>query len=168
MTSVCRPGTSKGRSSSSFERRASGLALALALCAGAAACAEGAPQPPLTRQVTVWNRCTTNPDEPNFYALQELYTHTTPSWSGETDLLDNDLEVGAETVVSIRDGSYVTVVRRRNLGQRIALTTSTPLNLGQSCNLLEVFDDGFRLTQDLTRCFDRDDGPPGGDPAPGD
>jgi hypothetical protein len=150
---------------------------ALLLGLASAACAGEAPSPVQDYPLTVWNRCSVSPEEPNFYELLHLYAHETTSFLGSPDLLMAPLAVDARIVVVVTSTDYVTVVRRRNTGEEMALTTSSPLNLSSPCFVLQVFDESFRLSEDLDACVPMDDGEPaadgahdsgGGDPPPGD
>ncbi|OGQ91066.1 MAG: hypothetical protein A2289_05220 [Deltaproteobacteria bacterium RIFOXYA12_FULL_58_15] len=135
---------------------------------------EQLPTLPLNPQLTVWNRCSKSPDNPNFYELLHLYCHAGEAYANLADLLSQPLAVGDETVIEFNQGNFITVVRRRNTGQQIALTTRSGLAVPDDCYTLEVFDDAFRLVR-RDNCM-LDDGSPNGDdgsdaddgPPPGD
>jgi len=143
------------------------IAPALLLLAG---CAAGEPSHPTQRHwLTVWNRCSVSPEQPNFYELLEVRAHDDESYLEADNLLDEPLAVGARTALRILSGQFVTVIRRRNTGESIALTTARALPLPDNCGVLEVFDDGFRFVRDLDSCIpDPDGGPPGPDGGGGD
>ena len=111
-------------------------------------CADGATVPlPFVGYLTVWNRNSVSPDNPSFYEILELYVHTTGSSQGAPSLLEQPLAIDATLAVPFVSEQYVPVVRRRNTGQTIALTTGKGLDIDSSCYVLEVFDETFRLQQ---------------------
>jgi hypothetical protein len=123
-------------------------ALLAALLSGACADAIEPPPPPLGF-LTLWNRNSVSPDSPTFYEILELHVHDEASFSAarHASRLNAPLAIDATIAVRFRSGQYVTVVRRRNVGQNLALTTSEGLEIDSSCYVLEVFDETFRFLE---------------------
>jgi hypothetical protein len=122
------------------------LALVAMLCT---ACADSTPTPSrlFSGYLTVWNRNSVSPEQPTFFEILELHVHYTADFSGGTSLLEQPLAIDATIAVDFTSEQYVTVVRRRNTGQNIALTTGSHLVIDSSCYVLEVFDEAFRFNE---------------------
>ena len=150
-------------------------------------CAADRPPQPFQAHLTVWNRNSVSPDQPDFYEILGLYAHGSPDFPvGATSLIDTPLAIDATIAFEFTSENYVSAVRRRNTGENIALTTGTGLTIDSSCYVLEVFDDAFRLLENgdvalpalAAAGFDATctvnpvdggaDGGAGGDPTPGD
>ena len=163
--------------------------LVIAVMFAGAACAGDGPVPPAPFEgfLTVWNRNSVSPEQPAFYEILELYVHDSSSHQGAAELLGGQpLAIDGRLAVGFNSGQYVTTVRRRNIGQDLALTTGRGIDIDSSCFVLEVFDETFRLKvngdvalpalaaagQVASCSVSRSEGGPddggGGDPAPGD
>ncbi len=109
----------------------------------------------VTTDLVVWNRSS--------YQLLDLRLHDGPSYNGAANLLTTPLVCEQQVTVTATTGQYVTVIRRKNLGENIALTTAEGLPIYGAGYVLIVFDESFRLVDPPSPM---DDGPPGGDPGP--
>jgi len=142
------------------------LPLAAALALGAAACSSAYfPSGPKARNVMleVWNLGTHN--------MKALYVTPDPSYADAKNLLDAPLAPQQTVVVPFFTGKYVTVVRERNNGQDLALTTQSGLMIYNNRCTLIAFNDSFQLQGDPDRGDDDGrafDEPGDGDPGPGD
>jgi hypothetical protein len=136
--------------------------MAMVVLVASACGAESAkvPAEPFVANLTLWNRSSESPEQPNFLELLEVRVHDGQTFLGSPNLLDEPLAIDARVVIVIKSGQYLTVIRRKNTGQNIAITTGEPLQLSSHCHVLEVFDDGFRLTEDVEQCNPPADGGP--------
>ena len=95
-------------------------------------------EPPEPIPLTLWNR--------SQFELTELYVHPGSRYVDATNLLETGLTLGDSLLVeSFYNGNRITIVRQKNAGERIALTTARDIVVHRPGYTLIVFDDSFRL-----------------------
>ncbi len=115
-------------------------ACVIGLLLGVSACgAESSPpgREPVDVTLTVWNL--------SHYPIKELYVHRGESYQGTANRLSEPLLEQAKVGVPLTTGQYVTAVRDKNLGEKIALTTGAGLMLYNSDCTLIVLNENFQL-----------------------
>mgnify|MGYP001606593133 CR=1 FL=1 len=108
-----------------------------------AACRDDGGERPFSGALTVWNR--------GQFEVLHLYVHTDSDYRDDVDLLATSGPLAVETSLSIADfksGTKVTFVRKKiDVGDEIAVTTNSGVEIDRIGYTLVLFDESFRLLE---------------------